>query len=444
VWIKSMVLRKIDRLDEAIRAGRVAFEREPSFGTAIALAYALRQKGDVAAAREAFEAAIRIDPGNTEAPADLALMLCSHGSVEEGLSLFDGILAKDPRHHCARPASLYYRALRAGGGPDYARLQALAEASPADEETAEWHSRARRLWLHPRVEPVVNEMFVANIASAVEHVGEHDPDLSRFGSVTHRYVLAPPMTEGRAAAIEKEYGVSLPADYRAFLTRVASAGAGPYHGLLPLDAPAQLGSLGGSFPHMRPYVPDTSAMTEEKRDAFGSDAAVTGTLALAHMGCHYFSLLVVSGPRAGSVWADLRHAGLGLIPTHDTFTEWYGAWVGSLARGDDPPFPVPPGHCAPQSALSNYLEQWQSRTGITGQLDEAQLTDALGSIPDGGIATGAGASRYFDAGDPIDPCPICAHMFQHFFRRGVMRPSQVQKGVAPKCARPAAAAPAKE
>ena len=435
-WIRSMALRKVGRLPDAIHAGRLAFDREPSFSTAIALAYAHRQNGDVPAARAAFESAMALDPNNLEAPADLALMLCGHpGSLEEGLSLFDGILAKNPRHHCARPASLYYRALLAGGGLEYDRLEALAREHPADEEIGEWLSRAHRLWLHPRVEPVVHEGFIDNIAAAIEHITAHDPDLTRFGAVTHRYQLAAPLSEERVAAIEREAGITLPADYRAFLTRVASAGAGPGYGLLPLDSPSQLASLSAPFPHLRPHVPDTSAMREEKRAAFEGDAAVTGTVALAHMGCCYFALLVVTGPRAGSIWADLRSAGLGLVPTHDTFTEWYGLWVRACAEAQDPPIPVPPGRCAPQSALGAHLEQWQSRTGIQGQLDEPQLRECLGAIGEGGISIRAEPSRYFDKGDPVDPCPICTGMFHHFFRMGAMSPAQIKKGVPPRCAR---------
>ena len=169
--------------------------------------------------------------------------------------------------------------------------------------------------------------------------------------------------------------------------------------------------------------------------AFEGDATVAGTVALAHMGCHYFSILVVSGPRAGSVWADLRGAGLGVIPTHDTFTQWYGAWVRSLSEGNELPVPVPPGVCAPQAALSRYLQQWQEKAGIEGSPDVNELREALGSIPDGGVEIGADASRYFDAGDPVDPCPICGRMFDYFFKLGAMRPAQVKPGVPPRCAR---------
>lgn len=434
-WAQSLILRKVRHYAEASAAAEKAFAAEPASATAVALAYARREEGDYPAARAAFEAAIRLDPENLEVPADLAQLLCNHGSMNEGIALFDEILAKDPRHHCAYPASRYCRALRDGDLHAYEELAAYAAENPDDRETAEWLASARREWLHPPTPPAVNESFTTNVAAAIAHVGSHDPERERFGAASHRYELEAPLPEERAAALEAEYRIHLPIDYRAFLTRVASAGAGPYHGLLPLDAPSQLRSLEGTFPHLRPFRPDIEAMSEQEREAFEGDATVAGTIALAHLGCQYFSLLVVSGSRAGSVWADLRSAGLGLVPTHDSFTDWYGEWVHAMVHDEPLSIPVPSGRCAPQHALTSYLNSWQERHGIDSEITPAQLREALSGIGAGGFETRADPSRYFDAEDTLDVCPICDRMFHYFFEHGGMRPEQIKPGVPPKAAR---------
>ena len=46
----------------------------------------------------------------------------------------------------------------------------------------------------------------------------------------------PPAPEAAVAAWEAGHGVALPADYRAFITRVAGSGDWPHHGLIGLDA----------------------------------------------------------------------------------------------------------------------------------------------------------------------------------------------------------------
>lgn len=433
--VQSMILRKVGRYEEASAAAEKAFAAEPASSTAVTLAYARREEGNFPAARAAFESAIRLDPESLEIQADLAQLLCNNDLMAEGMVLFDAILAKDPKHHCAYPASRYCRALRDGDTQAYEELAVHVAENPDDREATSWLVSARGAWLHPPTIPVLNESFTSNVAAAVAHVGSHDPALDNFGASTHHYHFEAPLPEARVQAIEAEYGVQIPVDYRAFITRVAASGAGPYHGLLPLDAPSQLASLQGTFPHLRPFRPDVDAMSEDERRAFASDATVAGTIALAHMGCQYFALLVVSGPRAGSVWADIRSAGLGLVPVHDSFTDWYGAWIHAMIHDEPFSIPVPKGHCAPQNALMSYFRSWKESHDIEGDMTQVQTREAIEGIGDGGIETRAEASRYFDAEDPVDVCRICDQMFRYFAQHCGMRRAQIMPGIPPKAAR---------
>ena len=439
--VQSMILRKVGKYAEASRAAEKAFAAEPASSTAVTLAYARREEGDFPAARAAFEAAIGFEPESLEIPADLAQLLCNNDQMDEGMALFDAILAKDPKHHCAYPASLYCRALRDGDSHAYEELAAHAGENPDDQEAASWLASARGAWLHPPTPPVVNESFTANVAAAIAHLGTHDPELDGFGAGSHHYHFDAPLAEARARAIEAEYGVEIPADYRAFITRVAASGAGPHHGLLPLDVPCQLASLQGTFPHLRPFRPDVEAMSADERKAFESDATVAGTVALAHLGCQYFALLVVRGPRAGSVWADIRSAGLGLVPIHDSFTDWYGAWIHAMIHDEVFSIPVTKGHCAPQNALMSYFRSWKESHGIDGDLTQEETREAVSEIGIGGIETRAEASRYFDAEDLVEVCRICDQMFRYFAQHCGMRREQIMAGVPPKAARKADAGP---
>lgn len=58
--------------------------------------------------------------------------------------------------------------------------------------------------------------------------------LQPFGSSYHGFRLNSPIAEPDVAAIEAAHGIVLPEGYRAFITRVADGGAGPFYGLLPL------------------------------------------------------------------------------------------------------------------------------------------------------------------------------------------------------------------
>lgn len=55
-----------------------------------------------------------------------------------------------------------------------------------------------------------------------------------FGASRHQYILNPPLSRRKLNKIEKEYGISLPEDYRFFLLHFANGGAGPGYELFDL------------------------------------------------------------------------------------------------------------------------------------------------------------------------------------------------------------------
>src|SRR5437764_10506 len=79
-----------------------------------------------------------------------------------------------------------------------------------------------------------------------------------FGSGSHQYKLNPPLAVSVIEAFEKRYDVSLPGDYRSFITEIGNGGAGPCYGVLPFgkdddDRDWEGGGLVGEpskpFPH---------------------------------------------------------------------------------------------------------------------------------------------------------------------------------------------------
>lgn len=49
-----------------------------------------------------------------------------------------------------------------------------------------------------------------------------------FGAASHQYKLNPSLPVSVVQAFEGRYGVSLPEDYRLFITEVGNGGAGPH------------------------------------------------------------------------------------------------------------------------------------------------------------------------------------------------------------------------
>lgn len=262
------------------------------------------------------------------------------------------------------------------------------------------------------------------LARTVEGIASQDQDFARFGAHAHRYRFSPPLSVARLRAIEKEHGVRIPEDYASFVTTVGASGAGPYHGLLPLDAPAQLATLGG----------------ELDVDGEASGQELAGAFALCHMGCTYVALVLVSGPHRGEIWGDFRSVGAGFRPLYPSFAHLYEHWLEVMSTPDQMlDTSLPPIACGLPGLIDkvilDYAAESHKQLAACNE-DDARI--ALGRIPDGAIAfraVGPTTRHYFDEGDPVDVCPSCRRLAAHFIELGAMRSAQIVPGAPPRVSR---------
>lgn len=142
-----------------------------------------------------------------------------------------------------------------------------------------------------------------------------------------------PLPAADVEDFEARNGIRLPSAYRAFVTTIGNGGAGPYHGLEPLDVGVTGHQLAGEFP----YDPGTLGVP-------GTTSVWTywdeycGTLLLSrqepvewdyHETAEPQNLLVVSGPGRGRVvMVDGEREYFGPIyhPARD-FLAWYEEWL---------------------------------------------------------------------------------------------------------------------
>jgi hypothetical protein len=205
----------------------------------------------------------------------------------------------------------------------------------------------------------------ARVLDKLEQVRHADQELSVPGALQHRYRLGPPLAVSDLRRFELLHHVRLPAEYRTFLLHAGNGGAGPYTRLLPLEEAllsADVAFVARPFPYQHWWngmsPPDWWALpdahecddrsTPHQAD-YAADAHVQGTLRLAHEGCGYDRLLVVSGAELGHVWSDERAGDGGILPLPSppgpyrtegfsliplsgatvrmTFLQWYEDWL---------------------------------------------------------------------------------------------------------------------
>jgi hypothetical protein len=176
-----------------------------------------------------------------------------------------------------------------------------------------------------------------------------------FGSEGHGFRVGPPLPGRQVAAFEDRYGIELPVEYRAFITRVTDGGAGPAYGLYSLEEaltkerrePVPDDFLRTPFPYAAAYNPSEDPEVEvfwqrvadgqppkaegDRRDLYQT----AGTLVLCHEGCGYLHFLVVTGPGRGQMWLDGRCSDGGFAPLGVGFLEWYERWLDSTLAGGD-------------------------------------------------------------------------------------------------------------
>jgi hypothetical protein len=175
----------------------------------------------------------------------------------------------------------------------------------------------------------------------------------------HDFAVGPPTDEGELRAIERNYEVTLPAEYRGFLSRFGDTTIGPGNrfrkvneGLaatsknqFPLAEPL-LGTL--SPAHRR--LPQESQWEDYGRLAKKWDSVPKGdgVLAISDYGCAIHGVLILNGPHRGKVWiqsGDVAYYGPfgGSELLHDeswpadwspteypreySFLDWYESWL---------------------------------------------------------------------------------------------------------------------
>lgn len=174
----------------------------------------------------------------------------------------------------------------------------------------------------------------------------------------------PPLTEAEVSAAERDLGVTLPAEYREYLLRVSARGR-----LARLERSAagwwwagndasRRALLAQPFPHPDSYLDADQALDAREpgragfKDQESFDAAwrawdaqcaqaeehkTAGAIEIEDNGCGFATLLVITGPLAGTVWWDGRATCDQIVPLSldhvvDTrparLGEWllYGSW----------------------------------------------------------------------------------------------------------------------
>ena len=174
----------------------------------------------------------------------------------------------------------------------------------------------------------------------------------------HREVyMNPVLEEAKVAKIEKENRITLPTDYRTFITQIANGCVGPDYGLRSLkEATEDLMwrdrtiDLSTPFPYTEHWNEEEwlnsidwdggERPTQEEVESYMDTKRISGCLQICHIGHGASYLLVVNGKEKGYIWLDSRQDYGGLSPELNekgeklTFEMWYTNWLNEIVDPD--------------------------------------------------------------------------------------------------------------
>ena len=162
--------------------------------------------------------------------------------------------------------------------------------------------------------------FVVQASDIVRRLAEFDRMFVAFGASKHKYTFRNRVTLSRIESFESKYSLSLPIDYRSYLTELGNGGSGPYYGIEPLDFDNE--ELHSDFI----YTDKVDAEHEWSDEEY--DDALSGAIHLSVYGCGTEVYLITKGKSHGEVWYDGRYE-FGLVPaekddgSRHTFASWW-------------------------------------------------------------------------------------------------------------------------
>lgn len=159
-----------------------------------------------------------------------------------------------------------------------------------------------------------------------------------------------PLSEEKVRDFEVRSGISLPEDYRRFITTVSKGGTQPFYGLRSIDDGKRKGGLianvKAKFPYTLKKPLDVAKLSDEEYDRlFNECYADLGFIALCDEGCGMFNILIVNAEDKetyGTVWFYDLADDAGIFPLINPFSgkamhfiDWLEYYVDRTLELDD-------------------------------------------------------------------------------------------------------------
>lgn len=156
-----------------------------------------------------------------------------------------------------------------------------------------------------------------------------------------------PLSEEKVRNFEVRNGISLPQDYRRFITTVSKGGTQPFYGLCSIDERSDFNvDVKTKFPYTLKKPLNIEELSDEDYKKLFDDSYVdSGFIELCHEGCNMYSILIVNSEDKetyGTVWFYDIADDAGILPLFNpksgkplSFIDWLEYYVDRTLELDD-------------------------------------------------------------------------------------------------------------
>lgn len=186
-----------------------------------------------------------------------------------------------------------------------------------------------------------------NIREKIDRLSKLDDQRDVFGANKHRYELNECITRSALSVIEDEYRISLPDDYRAFLSELGNGGVGPSFGLYRIEQSIDRLCRRQAFERKRglpisglqsesPFTDEDARNIIQRRldgdtyYAIKRKGTRNGALEISHRGAAA-DFLIINGSQRGKMWCLDENLGNWCPSVVELsrcdFLSWYEVWL---------------------------------------------------------------------------------------------------------------------
>ncbi len=191
---------------------------------------------------------------------------------------------------------------------------------------------------------------IANIMAKMKKLSDKHP-LYPCGEFPPKW--KEPLLEEKVRDFEVRNGISLPEDYRRFITTVSKGGTQPFYGLRSIDEGKRKGggliaNVKAKFPFTLKNPLDVAKLSDEEYERLydvNNDDVGSGFIELCHEGCGMFNILIVNSDDKetyGTVWFYDLADDAGIFPLINPtsgkamhFIDWLEYYVDRTLELDD-------------------------------------------------------------------------------------------------------------